>query len=52
VGVGRQRQLTMASRGSGGAPARSSAREERRQWKSECVKARVSSLGAQGHASS
>jgi hypothetical protein len=34
-----------------GAPARSSAREERREWKSECVKARVNSLGAQGCAS-
>jgi hypothetical protein len=39
-------------RSCGGAPARSSAREEGRQWKCDCVKARVSSLGAQGRASS
>jgi hypothetical protein len=42
----------MVSRGCDRAPARTSSREERRQWKSECVKARVSSLGAQGCASS
>jgi hypothetical protein len=42
----------MAGRSCGGAPARSSAQEEGRQWKCECVKARVSSLGAQGCASS
>jgi hypothetical protein len=39
-------------RSHGEAPARSSAREEGRQWKCEGVKARVSSLGAQGRASS
>jgi hypothetical protein len=41
-----------AGKSCGGAPARSSAREEGRQWKCECVKERVSSLGAQGLASS
>jgi hypothetical protein len=52
VGGRRRRWLTMAGRSCGGAPARSSAREEGRQWKCECVKERVSSLGAQGCASS
>jgi hypothetical protein len=47
-----RRRLTTVGRSCGGAPARSSAREEGRQWKCECVKARVSSLGAQGCASS
>jgi hypothetical protein len=52
MGGRRRRRLTTAGRSCGGAPARSSAREEGRQWKCECVKARVSSLGAQGCASS
>jgi hypothetical protein len=47
-----QRRLTTASRGSGGAPARRSARGEERQCKCGCVNARVSALGAQGRASS
>jgi hypothetical protein len=44
----RRRRLTTAGRSCGGAPVRSSAREDGRLWKCECVKARVSSLGAQG----
>jgi hypothetical protein len=51
MGGRRWRWLMTAGRSCGRAPARSSAREEGRQWKCECVKARVSSLGAQGHVS-
>jgi hypothetical protein len=50
AGGKRRRLLTIASRSCGGAPARRSAGEEERQWKCECVKARVSSQGAQGRA--
>jgi hypothetical protein len=53
IGGGRrQRRLTTVSRSYGGAPARRRAREEERQRKCECVKARVRSQDAQGHASS
>jgi hypothetical protein len=48
AGGKRWRRLMTAGRSCGGAPVRSSAREEGRQWKCESVKARVSSLGAQG----
>jgi hypothetical protein len=52
AGGRRRRRLMATGRSCDGAPVRSNAREEGRQWKSECVKARVSSLGAQGCASS
>jgi hypothetical protein len=50
AGGKRQRWLMTSSKSCSGAPARRSAREEERQWKCECVKARVSSQGAQGRA--
>jgi hypothetical protein len=38
----------MVCRGSGGAPAKCSARERENQWKCKYVKVRVSSWGAPG----
>jgi hypothetical protein len=48
----RRRRLSTVSRSCGGAPAKRRTREEERQWKCECMKARVRSRDAQRRASS